>query len=216
MNALRILVADDHKIIRDGIRAMLEEQEGWEIVAEAENGKQAVEICKKESIDFVLMDITMSEMDGIEATRAIREEFPELPVLALSMLQEDEHIRRMIEAGASGYVLKSSGSEELVEAMETVLGGSYYFSEEATDAIMKDLVESGGKKSAVVGPESLTEREVEVLELICQEMTNQEIADELFISVRTVDAHRRNLLQKTGARNTAGLVKYALKNGLIN
>lgn len=215
MEKTRILLADDHNIIRDGIKALLEDAGNLEIHAEAETGEEALEICRSQPIDLVIMDINMPGMEGIEATRLIKEEFPDIKVLALTMLHEEEHIRRMIEAGASGYILKSSGTEEMRKAIETVLKGENYFSEDAKQSVMQDLVGSGGKKRSG-DPTDLTDRELEVLELICREYTNPEIAEELYISVRTVDAHRRNLLQKTGARNTAGLVRYAMEHKLFD
>lgn len=196
-------------MIRDGIQAMLEDKEGISVVAEATDGREAVDLCKKKDIDVAILDITMPEMDGIEATRQIKEARPDTKVLALTMLDEDEYIRRMVKAGASGYILKSSGSEELEEAIRQVAEGEHYFSEEAKESIMKDLMSSKGKRKA--SESDLTEREIDVLKLICQEYTNPEIAEKLYISVRTVDAHRRNLLQKTGAKNTAGLVKFGIK-----
>lgn len=216
MGKIRILICDDHKIIRDGILAMLEDMKNIEVVAEANSGHQAVDHCRSKEVDLVIMDITMPEMDGIEATRIIKEEFPNIEVLALTMMKEDEHIRQMVAAGASGYISKSSGMEELADAIEIIMKGDHYFGQEAVDTIMQDLVKSSGKKKTSSATEALTEREQEILEHICMELTNQEIADKLFISVRTVDAHRRNLLKKTGARNTAGLVKYAINNKLIS
>ena len=214
MSKIKILIADDHKMIRDGIQAMLDGKEHIEVVAEATNGKEAVQICSEQEIDVAILDITMPEMDGIEATKEISEKCPEVAVLALTMLDEDEYIRMMVKAGALGYILKSSGSEELEKAIRSVAQGEHYFSEEAKETIMKDLVESKGKRKA--SEHDLTDREIDVLKLICQELTNQEIADKLHISVRTVDAHRRNLLQKTGARNTAGLVKFGITHNICS
>lgn len=217
MANISILITDDHKIIRDGIKSMLEDKHGFEVVAEAGNGKEAVDLCGKHYIDLVIMDINMPELNGIEATRQIKEQYPQVKVLALTMMKEDEHIRQMIQAGASGYILKNSGNEELIEAIGAVMEGQHYFSNEATYSIMMDLVETGGKRKNTTGdPNDLTDRELEVLELISYEYTNHEIADKLNISVRTVDAHRRNILQKTGARNTAGLVRFAMENDLFD
>lgn len=218
MANVNILLVDDHGIIRDGIKSMLENGHGFQIVAEADNGREALEAIENSDapIDLVVMDINMPVMDGIEATKKIKKEWPEVKILALTMMKEDEHVRQMIQAGASGYILKNSGNEELIEAIEEVMKGKHYFSSDATYSIMMDLIESGGKKKANAESANLTNREIEVLELITQEFTNQEIADKLDISVRTVDAHRRNLLQKTGARNTAGLVRFALENNLFD
>lgn len=140
---------------------------------------------------------------------------PDIKILALTMSNDDSHIRQMIQAGASGYIMKSAGRQELTKAIQEVMEGKHYFSDQATQSIMMDLIKNKGKSSAPE-PIHITEREEEVLQMIVKEFTNQEIAEKLYISPRTVDAHRRNLLQKTGARNTAGLVKYAFKHGLID
>lgn len=214
MADINILLADDHTIVRDGIKTLLEDEVGYKIVAEANNGYEAIEACRKQHIDCIIMDINMPEMNGIEATQKIMKEFSDVNILALTMLDEDQHIRQMIEAGASGYILKSSGKDELVDAITNILDGQHYFSEEASHSVMMDLVKGSSKKTGS-DPANLTEREIEVLELIVKQHTNQQIADELYISIRTVDAHRRNLLQKTGAKNTAGLVTYAIKHELV-
>lgn len=215
MANVKIAVVDDHEIVRDGIRILLEDEPGFEIIFEAQTGKEAIEKCETHDVDLVIMDITMPVMDGIQATKIIKEKRPELKVLALTMLSEDQHIRKMIKAGASGYILKSSGKEELITAIKSIMSGKHYFSDEATQSILQELVNPEVPKPTPPDNVELTDRELEVLQLIVNEYTNQEIADELFISVRTVDAHRRNLLQKTGAKNTAGLVKYAIENKLF-
>jgi DNA-binding NarL/FixJ family response regulator len=215
MANINILLVDDHDIVRDGIRMLLEDEVGFKIAAEAENGKGAIKACKEHDIDLIVMDISMPKMNGIEATREIKESFPEIKVLALTMMDEDQHIRQMIEAGASGYILKSSDKIELVDAIINILEGKHYFSNDATHSVMMDLVKgTTGKEDT--DPGNITEREKEVLELIVKQHTNQEIARELHISTRTVDAHRRNLLQKTDAKNTAGLVTYAIKHDLVD
>lgn len=215
MDDVNILLVDDHDIVRDGIQMLLEDEVGLAIEAEAGNGQEALKACQKHDIDFVIMDINMPEMNGIEATEKITEAFEDIKVLALTMMDEDQHIRKMIEAGASGYILKSSDKIELVDAITTILDGRHYFSDDATHSVMMDLVK-GPNKDTNNDPANLTSREKEVLELIVKEHTNQEIAKKLYISTRTVDAHRRNLLQKTGAKNTAGLVTYAFKHNLVD
>ncbi len=215
MANVKMLLADDHEIVRDGLKTLIGSQHGLDIVAEAENGIQALKACGEHEIDLIIMDVNMPEMDGIEATKMIKEKYPDVKILALTMSDNDVHIRKMIEAGASGYILKNAGREELKKAVQSLMEGKHYFSDSATQSVMMELVRSKGKSKGV-GPADITDREVEVLELIVKEHTNQEIAEKLFISVRTVDAHRRNLLQKTGARNTAGLVRYALENHLFS
>jgi len=194
---------------------MLEPHLGIDIEAEANNGKEVLEALKTTVIDLIIMDINMPEMDGIEATRNVKENYPEIKVLALTMSNDDLHIRQMIQAGASGYIMKSAGRSELKEAVNAIMNGKHYFSDEATNSIMMDLVKGKGKSSSHE-PVHITDRELEILELIVKEYTNQEIGEKLFISPRTVDAHRRNLLQKTGARNTAGLVKFAFQHNIIS
>lgn len=215
MTNIKIALADDHKIVRDGIRTMLESQPNIEVVAEVSNGNEILKKLENTQVDLVIMDISMPEKDGIKATKNLKEKHPNVKVLALTMSNDDLHIRQMIQAGASGYIMKSAGRKDLKDAIETIMNGKHYFSDEATQSIMMDLVKGKGK-STTMDAVHITDRELEILDLIVQEYTNQEIAEKLFISSRTVDAHRRNLLQKTGARNTAGLVKYAFQHNLIS
>lgn len=215
MEKINIIIVDDHKIVRHGIKSLISDEIDFKIIGEASNGKEAVELVKNMSPDIVIMDINMPVLDGIEATFLIKKNFFKVKVLALTMAAGDEHIRKMIEAGASGYILKTSSKEELIKAIKTIHSGHHYFSEEATKTILNDMVNPVLKKKAGDLHIQITDREKDVLRLIVDEYTNQEIADELFISVRTVDAHRRNLLQKIGAKNTAGLVKYALENEIF-
>lgn len=215
MANVKIALADDHKIVRDGIKTMLESQPEIDVVVEASNGNEIIEKLQNTAVDLVVMDISMPEKDGIQATKELKEKYPKVKILALTMSNDDLHIRQMIQAGASGYIMKSAGRQDLKDAIETIMKGQHYFSDEATQSIMMDLVKGKGK-STTLDAVHITDREQEILELIVQEYTNQEIAEKLFISSRTVDAHRRNLLQKTGARNTAGLVKYAFQHNLIS
>lgn len=214
MAKTRILIVDDHKIIREGIRSMLSDVNSIEFIGEAENGQIAIELLKTMTPDIILADINMPGMSGIEFTRETIGKYPQMKIIGVSMHNDESHIRAMIEAGASGYILKNSGKEELVNALETVSRGSTYFSEEVKESIMNSLLHKSPRdqSGAEVG---LSDRELEVLELIAKEFTNNEIAEKLFLSPRTVDAHRRNLLEKTGSRNTAGLVRYAIEHNLL-
>jgi DNA-binding NarL/FixJ family response regulator len=215
MGNINILLVDDHDIVRDGIRALPEDEIGFDITAEAESGKEAVTACQHHDIDLIIMDINMPGINGIEATKEIKDRLEDIKILALTMMDEDDHVHKMIEAGASGYILKSSDKDELVDAITAILDGRHYFSDDATKSVMLDLVKSSTQKQDT-DPANLTDREVEVLDLICKQFTNKQIAEKLNISTRTVDAHRRNLLQKTGAKNTAGLVTYAIKHDLVD
>lgn len=214
MSKIRILVVDDHKIIRDGIKSMLQNQKNFIIVGEATNGKEALESLKKLEVDLVIMDINMPQMTGVECTAKITELYKSVKVLALTMHDEELYLAKMIEAGAYGYILKDLGKDELLKAVESIASGKHYYSQEITISVIKELT-SPSKKQSPLFKNPLTERELEVLELIVKEFSNQEIADKLSISIRTVDAHRRNLLEKTDSKNTAGLVKYALTNDLF-
>lgn len=216
MQLVNIIVADDHQIVRDGVRSLLDDEPGFTVVGEAEDGEDVLEILKNRHADIIVMDINMPRMDGITCTRHVTKDYPATRVLALTMLMEDQHVKAMIQAGASGYIMKNSGRDELVNAIRLIMEGKHYFSDEATSAIMMDLVKPGPKEKQETDEQvPLTEREIEILRHIAQELTNEEIGKKLFISRRTVDAHRRNLLEKTGSRNTAGLIKFAVKHGII-
>ena len=208
MKATNILIVDDHTMIRDGISSILNELDHYKIVGEASNGKQALDFVQNNEVDMIIMDINMPLMNGIECTRIIRELYPHIKVLTLTMHDEELYLAKMMEAGAVGYILKDSGRDELLKALDAITGGKHYFSPEITINVIRELTSPSKSSPEVKNP--LTNREQEVLDLIVKEYSNQEIAETLNISIRTVDAHRRNLLEKTGSRNTAGLVKFAL------
>lgn len=211
MKKIRILLVDDHALIRAGIRNSLMNQEHLEVVAEAMNGAEALDYLSKTNVDLVIMDLSMPEMSGTEATRLITEKYPHVNVIILSMHNEETRIREALKAGALGYILKSTSMTELLEAVETVSKGEPYFTREVSTKIMNQLIR--GKENEHGDTLSrLTNRELQILKLISEEFTNHEIADKLFISSRTVDTHRRNLIQKLHAKNTAGLVRYAIKH----
>lgn len=212
-NLIKILIADDHKIVIDGIKSLLTEESSFRVVGEVDNGQQVLEFIKENEVDVFLVDVTMPVMNGIETTKALKEVLPEAKILALTMHEDPQYFKKMVEAGASGYILKNTDKHELVKAIQLISEGRNYFSNEMySDYIMGRI--KPGKESE--DPEMfLTKREIEVLKHIADEMKNHEIAEKLFISTRTVDTHRRNLLQKLDVKNTAGLVRYALKSGII-
>ncbi|MEP1094108.1 MAG: response regulator transcription factor [Cyclobacteriaceae bacterium] len=212
MNTL--LVVDDHQIIRDGIRFYFEEDEEFIIKDEAENGLEALELLKNNQYDIILTDINMPEMDGVELMKSIKENHSDQKVLVLSMFNEAAYINKMISLGANGYVLKKSNKTELVQAIKTILAGEDHYSEEVYKTIIGNI--AGRKPKHRLSLETdLSEREKEVLLLITEECSNQDIADKLFISIRTVETHKRNLLEKTGCKNIAGLVMYAVERNLV-
>lgn len=213
---IKVLLADDHQIIKDGIRSLLKDVDDITIVGETENGKQVIEeLGKTAEIDVVLLDINMPEMNGIEAAAYIKSKFPKVKILALTMHEEEEYISKILQSGALGYILKKTGKEELIAAIRTVNEGKSYVSKEVGNILFEKIIKGNpGTDSQNSESPILTLREKEILNLIANEFTNPEIAEKLFISARTVDAHRRNLLEKLGVKNTAGLVKYAIQNGI--
>ena len=217
MKPISILLADDHRVIREGIRSYLEDDPQFEVIGEADSGEAAIEQTKTLQPDVILMDISMGGLSGIESTRQIREFQPDIKILALTMHNEPQYIRQMMDAGASGYLLKNSDDAEVKKAIKAVCEGEMYYSGEVTKIVMSSLTNKKPlPKAPVTGEIQLTSREREVLELILQEYSNQEIAEKLFISTRTVEVHKRNLIEKTGAKNLAGLVLYAISHNLVD
>ena len=211
---IKIFIADDHAIFRDGLRTLLSNISGLEVLEEAANGLEMLkklETCKP---DIILTDISMPEMDGIEATEKALERFPDLKIIALTSYTDHIYYYKMIKAGVQGFVLKKAGKEELEEAIHLVMEGKNYFPQD----ILRNLVFTLSKRDSIALQEkqvNLSKREVEVLELLCQGYTNKEMAEKLHLSPKTVDNHRTSLLSKTGTRNTAHLVMFAIKNHLI-
>jgi DNA-binding NarL/FixJ family response regulator len=211
-----IILVDDHRLFRDGLARLLASDERFEVVGEASSGEEFLELVtgipRRTGIDVVFMDIDMpGGIGGIEASRRALEHDPDLKIVALSMHGEQEFYLPMVEAGVKGFLLKNSDFAEVVAAAETVARGGTYFSQE----LMSSLVAALSRSGELPRGEALSERETEVLPLICEGFSNQQIADRLFISKRTVDKHRANILAKTGCHNTASLVVYALKNKII-
>jgi DNA-binding NarL/FixJ family response regulator len=207
---IKVLLVDDHRLIRDGIQFYLSSEEEVEVVGEASNGKEALIFLENHpgAVNLVLTDISMPEMNGVELTKNIKESFPEIKVIALTMIKDSQYVKQMLQVGASGYLLKNAREKEIIAAVKQVNAGETYYAQEATQAIMDFMSKKKSDDSLV----AISPREKEVLRLIIDELSNQEIAEKLFISVRTVEAHKRNLLEKTGSKNLAGLVKYAITN----
>lgn len=218
MKKIKIFLVDDHKMIRDGIKFYLDDDERFEIIGEANNGQEALaKISANNKFDVLITDIVMPQMDGIELVKnIIGESSYDFKIIALTMLSETQHIKRMLNYGIQGYLLKSTSEEEIKKAIVEVAQGGTYYSQEVTTIIMNNLRGEKAKGSRMALEIPLTPREKEVLHLIVKEYSNQEIGDELFISVRTVDAHKRNLLEKTGAKNMAGLALYAIEKRLFD
>ncbi|MCK4922738.1 MAG: response regulator transcription factor [Bacteroidales bacterium] len=210
------MLVDDHKLFREGIRFVINQMDNINVVDEASNGKELLEILETKKTDLILMDISMPEIDGVEATRIVTQKYPTIKILALSMFCDQEYYFKMINAGVMGFVLKESGKDELEEAIRTILNGENYFSQKLLRDIIMNINQPIKKDKPRYEEEiSFTKREVEVLNYICQGMSNSEIADKLFLSIRTVEGHKSNLISKTGVKNTINLVMYALKNHLV-
>ena len=211
MEKIRIIITDDHQLFRNGLKILLNAFPEFEVIGEASNGEEFLKILKNTQADVVLMDINMPEMDGIEATKRGLKLYPETDIIALSMYGEEEYYYKMVDAGAKGFLLKDSDISEVKEAILTVRKGGSYFSQELLyNVIQKIQHREHESKSA-----NLSKREREILLKICEGLSNQEIAETLFISKRTVDKHRANLLGKTNSKNTASLILFAIRNKLI-
>ncbi len=210
MNKIKVLLVDDHQMLLDGIKALLVFEKEFEIVAELTKGEDVLEILKDQKVDIVITDINMPGMDGLTLTKKIKESFPEIKILALSMFSEHHTITEMINAGVSGYVLKNTGKQELIFAIQRIVAGNLFFSDEVTMKLQK-----GPDKQ----PEEinvLTIREKEILKLITKEFNNEKIAETLFISERTVETHRKNIFRKTNTKSIVGLIKYAFEKGMVD
>ena len=208
---LHIHLVDDHSLFREGLKFLLSNCDFISQIEESENGEIFLQKLEKNIPDVVLMDIEMPVVDGITASKTALEKYPDLKIIALSMYAEEEYYSKMIDVGVKGFLLKNSQFEDVQKAILEVNEGNNFFSPEILDRIISNMYKKKDEKAIL----DLTEREIEVLYNICKGLSNQEIADLLFISKRTVDKHRENLLLKTEAKNTAGLVVYAIKNGIF-
>lgn len=210
---LNILVADDHRLITDGISKLIEGEEMIGDVITAQNGQEAVDIVLESDIDCVIMDINMPVLNGLEATRIIKKEKPSVKVIVVSMLSDASIVSKMLKAGADGFLNKDTGKEELLKALERVSGGEKYVSTVISNNLLTHLSDPGIQSQEAERP--LSPREIEIVKLIAEGLTNKEIAGRLFLSTVTVDTHRKNILAKLHLKNTASLVKYAVDHKLL-
>jgi DNA-binding NarL/FixJ family response regulator len=208
----KIIVVDDHELFRQGILMVINKMDNTKVVGEAANGRAFLHLLNSVKPDIVFMDIRMPEMDGIEATKEALSRYPELKVIALSMFGEEEYLQKMINAGAVGFLLKNSSIDEIERAIELVKAGKNCYSNELLGYFTNKYISKKPDDTSMV---KLTRRELEVLGLVAQGLSNQEIADKLFISKRTVDGHKANLIQKTGSKNIVDLLIYSIRNGII-
>ncbi len=216
MDKIRVLIVDDHTIVREGVRLLLEAQPDIEVVGEAADGQEAVELMRQLKPDLVLMDIQMPKLNGMDATRAIKQEFPQAHILALTMYESDDYFFQVLNAGASGYVLKKAASGDLIAAIRAVHQGDVFLYPSVARRLVSDYlarVKSGEEKSSYDG---LTERERQVLKLIAEGHTNQAIATKLVISPSTVQTHRTRIMQRLNLHGRAELISYARRKGLLD
>jgi DNA-binding NarL/FixJ family response regulator len=211
---VNIMIVDDHEIFRKGLAMVINKLKNVKVVAEARNGKEFLDMIGKTKADLVFMDIEMPVMNGIDATKAALEKYPELKVVALSMFGEEEYLQNMVDAGVRGFLLKNISKEDLCRAIQLISEGKNYYSEELLSFFTRKYIQPPKQQEA--SDANLTKRELEVLQLIAQGFTDAEIADKLFLSQRTVNGHRASLIAKTGSRNTVNLLTYAIKNGLVD
>ena len=209
---IRILIADDHGVVAEGLKHLIEAQQDMQVVATVGDGREAVRVAKETQPDVVLMDLSMPELNGADATRAVLEHDPKCRVIVLSMYAEREYVRRALKAGAAGYVVKRSAAKEVVDAIRAVHAGQRYLSPRVADVVIDDY--AGDGKGDLL--EKLSTREREVLQLLAEGRTGAEIATRLTLSQKTVETYRARLVEKLGIRDVAGLVKFAIQRGLVS
>jgi len=215
MDQIRILLSDDHNILRDGMRLLLERQPGFVVVAEASDGRETLDLVQNHQPDVVVMDIAMPNMNGIEATRRITEKHPQMGVVILSMHYDESYVIRSLKAGARAYLLKDAMKSELIAAIHAVAEGRSFFSPKISRILQEDYVQALGRKGADDSYELLTDREREILQLVAEGKTNKEIAHTLNLSLYTVDTHRTHILQKLNLHSVPEVILYAVRKGII-
>ena len=217
MSKIKVLVAEDHTIVRKGLCALLYAESDIEVVGEAANGREAIKMVEQLSPDVVLMDITMPELNGMDATRQLKKRFPDLKILILSMHTSEEYIFETLRAGASGYLVKRSATTDLIQAIHVAYKGDSYLSPDISNKVINYYVkQKEGVPDEPEGLDKLSDREREVLQLIAEGGKTREIAEKMFVSVKTVETHRRNIMKKLNIHTVAGLTRFAIKEGIIS
>jgi DNA-binding NarL/FixJ family response regulator len=216
MSLIKYIIADDHRIFRQGLRYSLSDDHKLKFVGEAGNGIELLELLKKQKADVILLDLKMPEMDGLEVTKELRKLYPDLRIIVLTMYDDENFIIHMLDMGANSYLVKNTEPEEIKTAMHAVVENEYYFNDLVSKTMLKSIVQQRNVSPRFKPEVQLNDKETEVLKLICAEHTNAEIAAKVFLSPRTVEGIRANLLEKIGVRNTAGLVLYAVKHNLVS
>jgi len=216
MATIKYAIADDHKIFRQGLRYALADDCTLKLVGEAENGISLLQLIERQRPDVILLDLKMPEMDGIEVIKRIRVSHPDIKILMLTTYNDEHFILHLLELGANGYLLKNAEPDEIKKAIHFIHENDYYFNHLVSSTMLRAIMRKNGNGSKSPDAVKLNERELDVLKFICKELTAGEIAEKIFLSARTVEGIRANLIEKVGAKNTAGLVLYAVKNGIID
>jgi DNA-binding NarL/FixJ family response regulator len=215
MSALRIVVVDDHAVVRRGVRALLESQPGWEVAAEATTGREAVDLAKRLQPDIIVMDLSLPELNGLDATRQILKDSPRSEVLVLTMHHSEELARNVLQAGARGYILKSDADESLIAAVESLRQHKPFLTSRVTEFVLDDYLRRAEGENDRAPHTSVTAREREIIQLLAEGRSNKEAASALGISVKTIEAHRANLMRKLHLRSLSDLVRYAVRNKIV-
>ena len=216
VNKLNIVLADDHTILRQGLRALLSANANFDVVGEARDGREAVRCVEKLGPDLILMDLSMPRMSGMDAIREIKKRFPKTKIIALTVHKTEEYLLTTLQAGADGYVLKDATHDELILAIKNVMGGKSYLSPGVSEKVIEGYLKGKANTDSLSSWETLSQREREVLKLIAEGYKNKEIAEDLCISLKTVEKHRANLMKKLDLHNAAALTVYAVEKGLVN
>lgn len=215
MEKIKVLVADDHTILRQGIKALLDNQEGIEVVGEAKDGREAIKTIEEVFPDVILMDIAMPGLNGLEATRRIKKKFPKIKVVVLTMHANEEYIFQILKAGADGYLVKETAFQDLISAINAVCKGEAFMSPSISKTVIHNYMQRA-KGEEKAGCDTLTTREREILQLVAEGNSNKKIAEALFISPKTVETHRTHIMDKLNIHDRAGLIKYAIRKGIAN
>lgn len=211
---IKIILADDHELFRDGFGVMIKKQPDIELIAEAENGEELLSLARELKPDVIITDIKMPRMDGIELMHRIKKELPHIGVIALTNYDEENLIVEMLEAGAKGYLLKSANKEEIVEAIKKVYNDKTHYCSQTSARLAQLIAKSAFHPFRKKKPLHFNDREIQIMQLVCQGLTNKEIAAQLFLSKRTIETHRENIMDKIGETSTAGMIVYAIKSGI--
>ena len=211
----KVVIVEDHKLFREGLKSMLADKTGMEVVGEAGDGLEAIRIVKKIRPDIILLDLSMPKMNGISVMKEIKNQYPEIKIMALTIHESDQYVLEAFEAGADGYCLKDAGRNELMVAVDSVLQGKHYISPSISGSVLEGYLSGRKKLKSQTSWDTITQREREVLKLLGEGYQNKEIADMLFISVKTVEKHRANIMNKLDLHNAAALTAYAIEHGLV-